>query len=108
LNEEMIVDIGVTEASMKMGHQMLAVVLCLGADVLVAPPIDIRAMAETPQDMLAAQIRSQGMSCDTPKSAVIDKRRSKPDHEVWTLACGNATYRVSRVPDMAAKVERLK
>ena len=94
---------------MKMDHHhLLAVGLCFGASVLIASPIDIRAIAETPQDMLAAQIRSQGMSCDMPKSAVIDKRRSKPDHDVWTLACGNATYRVSRFPDMAAKVERLK
>jgi uncharacterized protein (DUF1800 family) len=93
---------------MKIDHHLLAVVLCLEAAALVASPIYVQAMAETPQDMLAAQIRSQGMSCDTPKSAVIDKRRSKPDHDVWTLACGNATYRVSRSPDMAAKIERLK
>jgi hypothetical protein len=93
---------------MKIGHHLLALLLSLGTSVLVAPLTDIRAMAETPQDMLAAQIRSQGMSCDTPKNAVLDKRRSKPDHDVWTLACGNATYRVSRFPDMAAKVVRLK
>ena len=58
--------------------------------------------------MLAAQIRMQGFACDKPENAVKDVRRSKPDHAVWVLKCGNATYRISRVPDMAAKVEPLK
>jgi hypothetical protein len=67
-----------------------------------------QAAGETPQDMLAAQIRMQGVACDKPLSAVRDEKRSKPDHEVWVLKCSNATYRVSRFPDMAAKVERLQ
>jgi hypothetical protein len=66
-----------------------------------------QAAGETPQDMLAAQIRMQGVACDKPLSAVRDAKRSKPDHEVWVLKCSNATYRISRIPDMAAKVERL-
>ncbi|MEH2513330.1 hypothetical protein V1291_004684 [Nitrobacteraceae bacterium AZCC 1564] len=64
--------------------------------------------AETPQTMLAAQIRLQGFTCDKPLSAVRDKKRSKPDHAVWVLRCSNASYRISRVPDMAAKVEPLE
>jgi hypothetical protein len=67
-----------------------------------------RAAGETPQDMLAAQIRLQGVACDKPLSAVRDAKRSKPDHEVWVLKCSSATYRISRFPDMAAKVERLQ
>jgi hypothetical protein len=67
-----------------------------------------QAAGETPQDMLAAQIRMQGVACDKPLSAVRDAKRSKPDHEVWVLKCNNATYRISRIPDMAAKVERLQ
>lgn len=66
-----------------------------------------QAAGETPRNMLAAQIRMQGVACDKPLSAVRDAKRSKPDHEVWVLKCSNATYRVSRFPDMAAKVERL-
>ena len=66
-----------------------------------------RAASETPKDMLAAQIRRQGFACDNPQRATRDANRSKPDHEVWVLKCDNATYRVSRYPDMAAKVERL-
>jgi hypothetical protein len=67
-----------------------------------------QAAGETPQNMLAAQIRMQGVACDKPLGAVRDAKRSKPDHEVWVLKCRNATYRVSRFPDMAAKVERLQ
>ncbi len=62
---------------------------------------------ETVQNMLAAQIRSQGFACEKPLSATQDAKRSKPDHAVWVLKCSNANYRVSRAPDMAAKVEPL-
>ncbi len=63
---------------------------------------------ETLQDMLAAQIRLQGFACDKPESAVKDAEQSRPDHAVWVLKCSNASYRISRVPDLAAKVEQLK
>ena len=63
--------------------------------------------AETPQTMLSAQIRTQGFTCDKALGATRDKKRSRPDHDVWVLKCSNATYRVSRAPDLAAKVEPL-
>jgi outer membrane lipoprotein-sorting protein len=63
-----------------------------------------QAPVETPQAVLAAQIRIQGFSCDKALGARRDKRRSRPDYEVWVLKCSNANYRVSRFPDMAAKV----
>lgn len=63
--------------------------------------------AETPQTMLSAQIRTQGFACDKALGATRDKKRSRPDRAVWILKCSNATYRVSRAPDMAAKVEPL-
>ena len=67
-----------------------------------------RAAGESPEDVLAAQIRTQGVVCDKPKRALRDAKRSKPDHDVWILTCVNASYRVSRYPDLAAKVERLR
>jgi len=66
------------------------------------------AAAETPQDMLAAQVRIQGIACGKALAAKQDRKLSRPDHEVWTLKCDNATYRVSRYPDMGAKVEKLR
>ena len=63
---------------------------------------------ETVQSMLAAQIRTQGFTCDKTLGAKKDTKRSKPDHEVWVLSCSNANYRVGRAPDMAAKVEVIR
>jgi hypothetical protein len=71
-------------------------------------PSFARAAEETPADMLATQVRKQGIVCDKAQSATRDTTQSKPDHEVWVLKCDNATYRVSRYPDMAAKVEQLR
>jgi hypothetical protein len=66
------------------------------------------AKAQTIASVLAAQIRSQGFACDDPQKATRDAKLSKPDYDVWVLTCKNATYRVGRYPDMAAKVEKLK
>jgi bifunctional non-homologous end joining protein LigD len=66
------------------------------------------AKAQTIASVLAAQIRSQGIACDEPQKATRDAKLSKPDYDVWVLTCKNATYRIGRYPDMAAKVEKLK
>ena len=67
-----------------------------------------RAAAQTPQDVLAAQVRTQGIACGKALGARQNKKQSRPDHEVWILKCDNAIYRVSRYPDMGAKVEQLR
>ena len=67
-----------------------------------------QAAGELPRDVLAAQIRMQGVACDKPLSAVRDAKRSRPDYAVWVLKCNNAIYRISRAPDMTAKVEQLQ
>ena len=66
------------------------------------------AKAQTATSVLAAQIRSQGFACDDPQKATRDAKLSKPDYDVWVLTCKNATYRIGRYPDLAAKVEKLK
>ena len=58
--------------------------------------------------IVAAQIRAQGYACTPPVHAVRDPAASRPDVAVWVLTCGNARYRVRIVPDMAARVTRLK
>ena len=63
--------------------------------------------AETLQSMLAAQIRMQGFSCDRPLTAVRNIKHSRPDRGVWMLKCSNASYQITRTPDMAAKVKPL-
>jgi hypothetical protein len=63
---------------------------------------------DTPKEMLAAQIRTQGFTCERPQDATREPKLSRPDHEVWVLTCENATYRISRYPDRAADVEQLR
>jgi hypothetical protein len=96
-----------------MRRYWLASALLLGAMGFADAPFGPASHAahlrgESPRDVIAAQIRTQGFACDRPLRAVLDRRRSRPDHDVWTLNCGNAVYRVSRYPDMAAKVEVLQ
>lgn len=76
-----------------------------GATVRAQQATATRVAAETVADVLAAQIRIQGFACDKPLGARKNTKRSRPDHDVWVLKCSNAIYRISRAPDMAAKVE---
>jgi len=85
------------------GSLLLAIVSILFSSQLRAQQIP----AEKPQGMLAAQIRTQGFTCEKPLGAKMNKKRSRPDRDVWVLKCSNATYRITRAPDMAAKVEPL-
>lgn len=88
---------------------MRGLLLLAAAAVLFSPSADAQQAAiETPQTMLSAQIRLQGFTCDKALGATRDKKRSQPDRAVWVLKCSNATYRVTRAPDMAAKVEPLR
>jgi hypothetical protein len=80
-------------------------ILLLASDLMISAA---QAAEETPKDELAAQIRIQGFACDQALRATRDAKRSRPDHAVWVLKCSNATYRVSRAPDMTAKVQRLE
>jgi hypothetical protein len=71
-------------------------------------PVAAQTAEETPKEIIAAQIRMQGYSCDKPISAENEPRLSKPNEDVWILKCENAVYRVRLVPDMAASVERIE
>ncbi len=64
--------------------------------------------AAMPAETLAAQVRLQGHRCDEPLSATRDTALSMPNEAVWVLKCANASYRLSVIPNMAAKVERLE
>ena len=62
------------------------------------------AVAETPQEIIAAKVRLQGFACDKPVSAERDRAASKPNEAVWLLKCEGYSYRVRLVPNMAADV----
>jgi hypothetical protein len=92
---------------MSIGRSICIPALVLAA-VMTPDAVCAQGAGETVQGMLAAQIRLQGFACDKPLGAARDTKRSKPDHAVWVLKCGNANYQVSRAPDMAAKVQPLR
>lgn len=62
--------------------------------------------AEMPKEIIAVQIRKQGYPCPNPKSADHDGETPLDDAR-WILHCDGVSYRVTLVPNMAAKVERL-
>jgi len=72
----------------------------------IGPTMGQSADEPTP-DLLASQIRDQGFTCDKPKSAQHEASQSKPNETVWILICENESYRMTVVPDLAAKVEKL-
>ena len=94
-------------------YKRLGPILLAAAAVVFSPSVRAQqttatsVAAETLQSMLAVQIRAQGFTCDKALHAVRDAKRSRPDGGVWVLKCSNATYRITRFPDMAAKVEPL-
>jgi hypothetical protein len=64
-------------------------------------------LEETPKDIIAAHIRTQGYVCQKPLSAERDRASSRPDEPVWLLKCEGSSYRVRLIPDMAAEVRRV-
>jgi hypothetical protein len=66
------------------------------------------AAPDTPVNIISDHIRRQGYSCDEPRQAQHDQQASRPNEAVWVLRCGNAAYRVTLIPDMAARVELVK
>ena len=81
---------------------------CLAALLCFAAAQPRPSNAERIQSMLAAQIRSQGFACEKALKSTKDAKRSRADLGVWVLRCSNATYRVSRAPDLPAKVEQIR
>jgi hypothetical protein len=79
--------------------------LSLGLILVVPTCLSAHAVEETSADIIAVQIREQGYACDKALSA--KREHPESDDAVWILKCGNASYRVRLIPDMAAKVERL-
>lgn len=65
---------------------------------------DISLAQETPVGIIAVHVRQQGYTCNEPRKAERDMRASKPNEAVWMLVCENATYRVTLVPNMAARI----
>jgi hypothetical protein len=63
---------------------------------------------DTPVNIISHHIRRQGYPCDEPRHAEHDAQASRPDESVWILRCQNGIYRVTLIPDRAARVEIVK
>jgi hypothetical protein len=78
------------------------------ASELFSVPALSQALQETPTDIVASQLRRQGFPCTSPKPAVPERQESSPNAAVWRLRCDEGTYRVTLVPNLAARVELTK
>jgi hypothetical protein len=63
---------------------------------------------ESVEDVVSAQIRSQGYVCNKPMTARELPSDSEPEEAAWLLQCANAVYEVRLIPHMAAKVKVVK
>lgn len=94
-------DCTMDDFTMRLCHASMLAAFAVLASTAAAP-------AQEPLNELAAQVRIQGFACDKAQGAIRDKKRSRPDYAVWVLKCSNAVYRVSRAPDMSAKIQVLR
>lgn len=79
--------------------------MCVGGAAFCLVAAGTALAQDTPMSIIAAQVRMQGHTCNEPLRAERDMLASRPNEAVWTLTCENATYRVTLVPDMAARIE---
>lgn len=77
------------------------------AVAIAAPPLPAPAADDGAQDVLAAQVRDQGLAGGKPQKAERDSSWSKPDEAAWILTCDNATYRIRLDPHRAARIEQI-
>jgi hypothetical protein len=55
-------------------------------------------------DVIASQIRRQGVACTTPRNASRDPENSIALEAAWILHCNEASYRVTLVPHLGARI----
>jgi hypothetical protein len=55
-------------------------------------------------EVIASQLRRQGVACTRPRSAARDTDNSTPHETVWKLHCDEASYRVALVPHFGARI----
>jgi hypothetical protein len=86
-------------------YRHLLVVAILGA---IAQFHAAATFATPPDKVIAAQLHRQGVACTTPRDAERDADNSTPLETVWTLRCDEASYRVTLVPHVRARITPLR
>lgn len=85
----------------------LAFFLLVGALAATAQLNPAAAFATPPEKaprIVAAQVRRQGVACTTPRGAMLDSENSRPHETVWILRCDEASYRVTLIPPLGARI----
>jgi len=57
------------------------------------------------KDIVAIQLRAQGIPCTAPSTAQKDVADSRPDVMAWVISCKEAKYRVTLIPHIGAIVD---
>jgi hypothetical protein len=57
------------------------------------------------KDIVAIQLRAQGIPCTNPERAIRDGPDSRPDEAAWVITCEEATYRVQLIPHIGSRVQ---
>ncbi len=73
---------------------------------LILVNIQLQAREKTKaEDVVATQLRARGIPCTMPKTAKKDRADSRPDEMTWIISCREATYKVTLIPHIGAKVD---
>ena len=83
------------------------VVAAAAAAILVLQPAASVATEAENAEVIAAQVRRQGVACTKPRNATQDTDNSVPHEAVWTLHCDEASYLVKLVPHLGAHITPL-
>jgi hypothetical protein len=89
-------------------RSLIMLAAAVTASAQFTAPAFSQALQETPTDIVASQLRRQGFPCTSPKPAMQERQQSSPNATVWLLRCDEGSYRVTLVPNLAARVERTK
>ena len=81
----------------------LRFIIAFGTILQLHPAASLATEAEN-AEVIAAQLRRQGVACTTPRSAVRDTQNSTPHEAVWQLQCDEASYLVTLVPHLGAHI----
>jgi hypothetical protein len=88
---------------MQLRHCRLLLAAAFGAIVQLYPAPSLATESEN-AEVIAAQLRRQGVACTTPRSAARDTDNSTPHETVWKLHCDEASYLVTLVPHLGAHI----
>lgn len=79
----------------------------LGAIAQLHPTTAWSMSFEKAAEIVAAQLRRQGVACSNPKDALPDLGTSVAHEKVWILRCDEASYRVTLSPRTRARITPL-